>query len=204
VCGSNFTVAGKDYYRCAGQRGRGTCHNTLSIRRSALEEAVLSVIQNQLLTEDLTKLFVTEFESELQRLSEGANRKAAQAAERLNDVDRQLHALAQNMLVSEASPTLHRMLSELEQEKANLEAMRPIEPMTAQILPHPTLLRRFHEKLHDLSAALNDKTVRPQAAELIGELIIESVTIYPGERPEAEVSANIADLIRFAANENGP
>jgi hypothetical protein len=48
---------------------------------------------------------------------------------------------------------------------------------------------------------MSDNAVRSQAAELIGELI-ESVKIYPGERPEAKVSANITDLIGFAANEN--
>ena len=54
-----------------------------------------------------------------------------------------------------------------------------------------------------MEVALSDDAVRSQAAELIGELI-ESVMIYPGERPEAEVAANITDLIRFAANENSP
>lgn len=36
VCGSSFTLAGKDYYRCAGQRERGTCTNATSVRRKPL------------------------------------------------------------------------------------------------------------------------------------------------------------------------
>jgi len=62
ACGSNSTIAGKDYYRCAGARERGTCHNTLPIRRSALEQAVLSVIQHRLITPELAELFAAEFQ----------------------------------------------------------------------------------------------------------------------------------------------
>jgi len=29
-CGSNYVISGKDYYRCAGQKERGTCVNNLS------------------------------------------------------------------------------------------------------------------------------------------------------------------------------
>jgi hypothetical protein len=27
TCGSNYTISGKDYYRCAGEKERGTCGN---------------------------------------------------------------------------------------------------------------------------------------------------------------------------------
>jgi site-specific DNA recombinase len=33
-CCSNYTISGKNYYRCAGQKERGTCGNTVSVRRS--------------------------------------------------------------------------------------------------------------------------------------------------------------------------
>ena len=116
-------------------------------------------------------------------------------------MDRKIEILAQNMLVSEGSPTLHRMLAELEQERTRLSEGRPLELPTAEILPHPALLERFAQKIGNLREALSDEGVRPRAAELIGQLI-ESVTIYPGERLEGEVSANIVDVIRYAANEN--
>src|SRR5690606_11442256 len=154
ACGSNFTIAGKDYYRCAGARERGTCHNTLSIRRARIEQVALSVIRNQLLTEELTELFVAEFEAEVRRLAEDADREAANAYARLSEIDRQVQVLARNMLVSEASPALHRLLRELEQEKAQLETLAPSRPATAQILPHPTLLQRFRTKLDQLAEAL--------------------------------------------------
>ena len=34
--------------------------------------------------------------------------------------------------------------------------------------------------------------------------LIQSVTIYPGEGPNAEVSADITDMLDFAADEHDP
>lgn len=51
-CGSNYTISGKDYYRCAGQKERGTCGNRLSVRKGPLETATLAVLQEHLLTEE--------------------------------------------------------------------------------------------------------------------------------------------------------
>ncbi|WP_161792427.1 zinc ribbon domain-containing protein [Croceibacterium mercuriale] len=59
-CGSNFTFAGKDYYGCAGARERGTCKNLVSIRREPLEHAMVSVLQPNLHTLALAKLFSQE------------------------------------------------------------------------------------------------------------------------------------------------
>ena len=122
-CGSYFTIPGKDYYRCAGARERGTCPNTLSLRRDTIESAVLSVLEDNFLEPDLAEMFVTEFSKELARRAEGAESQGVQTAQRLVEVNQQIVMLSRNMLVSEASPSLHKMLTELEQGKARLEAV---------------------------------------------------------------------------------
>ena len=102
-----------------------------------------------------------------------------QTAPRLVEVNRQIDMLLRNILVSGASPSLHRMLAELEQEKARLAAVTSSEPIEAEIIHHPVLLQTFKEKVRKLRTALNDDSVR---AELIGELI-QSIPINGGERP---------------------
>ncbi|WP_126665601.1 recombinase family protein [Croceibacterium ferulae] len=201
-CGSNFTSAGKDYYRCAGARERGTCQNLVSIRRGPLEHAVLSVLQHHLLTPELAELFAHEFRKEVARLSNGADERAAKAAVRLSEVTVQIETLAHNMVLSAASPALHRLLGNLEREKAELENLPEYAPrVTGEILPHPMLLKLYQEKVADLAAALSDDSVRTQAAETIARLI-DSVTIHPGAEPEAEVVAEIGKLVGFAINDN--
>lgn len=52
-CGSNYTISGQDYYRCAGQKERGTCGNTLSVRKGTLPAArVMGADLDRLASED--------------------------------------------------------------------------------------------------------------------------------------------------------
>ena len=139
-------------------------------------------------------------------MSEAGNRDDDEASARLTVVKREIDNLAANMLLGVASPTLLNMLGEREVEKARLEtalASRLMARPGATVLPHPALLRLFQQKVGALRAALDQDTVRGEAAEILSTLI-ESVTIYPdGENgPEAEVVAKAADLLAFATNDN--
>ena len=138
-CGSSYTISGKDYYRCTGQKERGTCENTVSVRKGPLEAATLAVLHHHLLTEDHAQLFADEFRREVARVTRAKTRDVDEASARLKDVEHEIENLAANMLTGVASPTLLRMLSEREAEKARLE--RVAAPMAA-ILPHPSLLRK--------------------------------------------------------------
>ena len=206
-CGSGYTISGKDYYRCAGQKERGTCSNAVSIRKQPLETATLAILQHHLLTEDHAQLFAAEFQREVARLTQASRRESEEAGDRLAIVGREIHNLTANMLSGVASPTLLRMLGEREVEKARLEALlaagRPAAS-AASILPHTTLLRLFERKVGALRGALDREQVRGEAAEILATLI-ESVTIYPSDGkagPEAEVVAKLGNLMAFATNDN--
>ena len=205
-CGSGYTISGKDYYRCAGQKERGTCSNTVSVRRGPLETATLSILQHQLLTEDHARLFAEEFRREMARLKSTSARQDQSIIERLAVVTCEIGMLAANMLAAVASPALLKLLAEREAEKARLEGQLSTPTMVAPsdtILPHPALLQLFQEKVRRLRETLDTETVRGEAAEILSTLI-ESVTIYPEGKggPEAEVVAKVADLIAFATNDN--
>ncbi|WP_408642050.1 recombinase family protein [Sphingomonas radiodurans] len=205
-CGSGYTITGKDYYRCAGQKERGTCSNTVSVRKGPLETAALSVLQHHLLTEDHAQLFAEEFRREMARLADSTVQKDQASADRLAVVSNEIDNLAANMLTGVLSPTLIRLLGDREAEKDRLEMLltrNAASVPTATVLPHPALLRRFEEKVGKLRETLDDEPIRGEAAEIISTLI-ESVTIYPdGEHgPEAEVVAKVADLLTWATNDN--
>ena len=51
---------------------------------------------------------------------------------------------------------------------------------------------------YDLRSALDDERVNTQAAEILS-LLIRSITIHPGENAKAEVSADVVDLMSYAA-----
>ena len=205
-CGSGYTISGKDYYRCAGQKERGSCSNTVSVRKGPLETATLSILQHRLLTEDHARLFAEEFKREMARLTSTSVRQDQLVIDRLAIVTREIDNLAANMLAAVASPDLLKLLAHREAEKARLEgqlsAPTTVVP-SATILPHPELLQLFEDKVARLRETLDTETVRGEASEILSTLI-ESVTIYPGGKhgPEAEVVAKVADLITWATNDN--
>ena len=205
-CGSGYTISGKDYYRCAGQKERGTCSNTVSVRKGPLETATLSTLQHQLLTEDHARLFAEEFQREMARLTSMSARQDRSIIDRLAVVTREIDTLAANMLAAVASPALLKLLGDREAEKARLEGQLST-PTTvapgATILSHPAVQQLFKEKVSRLREALDAETVRGEAAEILSTLI-ESVTIYPDGKdgPEAEVVAKVSDLITWATNDD--
>ena len=143
-CGSNYTISGKDYYQCAGQKERGTCGNTVSVRKAPLETATLSVLQHGLLTDEHAQLFVEEFQRESERLTRQEGQRDDATADRLAIVNRDLDNLTANLLSGILSPTLQKLLGEREAEKARLEARLTTSPVAAARLMTlcPSLLMR--------------------------------------------------------------
>ncbi len=208
VCGSNFTISGKDYYRCAGAKERGTCSNRSAVRVTPLENAVLATLQKQLLTAEMAEMFVTEFRRELAKLAKDTDDVEREAQRRLRTIEAELATLSENLLAGVVGPTIMEMISKREAERVTLisRLVARASPMKADILPHPVLLRRFEEKVARLREALNDDAVRAEAAKTIRSLI-ESVTIHPGlpdGTVDAEVSAVTGLLLTYAQDAKNP
>ncbi|WP_436286797.1 recombinase family protein [Sphingomonas trueperi] len=207
-CGSNYTISGKDYYRCAGQKERGTCGNEISVRKGPLETATLAILQEHLLTEDHARLFAEEFEREARRLGqrEGCHQDAAEV--RLKQLETELANLYQNLLAGLASPALRSMIADREAEKSRLESSSrgsATNGNTARSVlpPHGELRKQFRAKVAELRASLDNDAARPEAAEILSRLV-ESVTIFPDEPdgPQAEVVAKVENLVAYATNDN--
>ncbi|WP_409349164.1 zinc ribbon domain-containing protein [Sphingomonas sp. BK481] len=205
-CSANYTISGKDYYRCAGQKERGTCRNRVSVRKGPLETATLAILQEHLLTDEHVRVFIEEFERELQQLTRQDMGKHDAAQKRLKQVTTEIENLYQNLLAGLASPALRAMIAEREAEKVRREArggaVHDRKP-TAILLPHPVLAEQFRSKVASLRQSLDDTSIRTEAAAVLSTLI-ESVTIYPDELggPESEVMARVSDLMAFATNDN--
>ena len=204
-CGANYTIVGKDYYRCARNRERGTCDNSTSVRVAVVEEAALSALQSRLLTPELAKVFVEEFTREVARLTQTRGEREERVRARLAELEREIANLASNLLAGVVSSTLANMLAGREAEKAGLEAeLRAEATPETPILPHPALLRRFEVKVARIREALNEPAVRAEAAQTIRSLV-ESVTISVAEEGVvADVEASVSALIDFAANDSAP
>ncbi len=157
TCGSSYTMAGKDYYRCARNRERGTCDNAASVRVAAVEDAVLlSALQTELLTPDLVRLFSEEFQREVERLTRNRDEFEPEARARLAELEVEIGNLAQHFLAGAVSPTLASMLGEREAEKARLMLRLSTRPSASStVVAHPTLVATYERKgIHPVRAAL--------------------------------------------------
>nr|WP_277924017.1 zinc ribbon domain-containing protein [Sphingomonas hankookensis] len=203
VCGLNYTISGKDYYRCAGHKKRGTCSNTVSVRRASLEHATLAVFQHHLFTPDHARIFADELTRELDRLSRHAGGRDDALSERQAVVTAEIANLGANMLAGVISETLTKLLVEREAEKQWLKAQIQLQPRVETItLRAPAdLTALFAAKAQRLTETPNEDKICGEAAEILSRLI-ESVTIYSGAggSAEAKVVAKIGDLVAFAPN----
>lgn len=137
-CGSNYVISGKDYYRCAGHKERGTCGNNVSVRKEPLETAVLSVLQSRLLTPEHVRTFVDEFKREVARLERADVGAGDRDGERLVQVDREIANLTANLLAGVVGPTLQKALADREAEREILATRLGRKAFPRKPLPLPT------------------------------------------------------------------
>ena len=207
VCGANYVVGSKDYYRCASVKERGTCGNSASVRIDRIEGLVLSTLQSELLTDEHARLFAVEFNRELERLRRDDRSRQDDVVQRIAILDGEIENLTANMLAGVVSPTVARMLAEREGEVAVLRTrLTKGDTDMPKVLPHPALRARFEARVADLRASLSDPENRAEVAKVLAELV-EEVVVYPAsaEAPvEIEVAASAAKLIEFGNAESQP
>ncbi len=207
VCGANYVVGSGDYYRCASVKERGTCGNHTTVQIARIEDIALSTLQSELLTDEHARLFATEFNREVDRLRKEERSRDADLTERLAQLDTEIEKLAANMLSGVVSPTIARMLAAREDERDGLSRrLQRTNEAGPTILPHPTLRKRFEERVASLRASLSDPENRPEVAKTLTKLIKEVVIRPAGDtgETEAEVTSSLAKLIGFANDKSRP
>lgn len=178
-CGGAYTLVGKHHYGCADVRNRGTCDNRLTIRRDQLEEQVLSGLKEHLLSPDLIGVFVDEYRKEWNRLiREEEGRKAGKQAER-SRIDRQIAHLIEAVKAGLFHASMNEELSRLEARKLEL-ALSVTDDHPAPPRLHPALAATYRAKVANLTEALNDPTLKDEAAEAIRSLLQE-IRLIPGD-----------------------
>ncbi|QWC58414.1 hypothetical protein F7D01_10780 [Erythrobacter sp. 3-20A1M] len=199
ACGGNFVINGKDYYRCASNR-EGGCESALSIRKSVIEEAALSVIRERLLTSEMAELFAVEFSKEVERLRASENSDGTRLETQIAVLDFEIKNIARHFTKGAVSDTLLGMLNEREAQKRDLEdrLSRLGTVKQAEVLPHPVLLERYREKVKTAHLALSDETVREEASETLRSLLDKIVIIRDDRSLFAEFVSDPSKIIDFA------
>ena len=92
-CGGGYTILGKDRHGCAIRRGKGTCSNSSTIKRQAVERRLMGGLLERMLTPELIATFVGSFEAELASLEKSKRNTRRIAADMPAKVQRRLEGV---------------------------------------------------------------------------------------------------------------
>jgi len=179
ACGGGYTLVGRIHYGCANSRNRGTCDNRLTIRRDVLEETVLSGLRDNLLHPDLVREFVAEYQREFNRLRQGEEAAHDVKRQELAKVQREIANIIEAVKAGLFAPSMKDELTALETRKEMLIA-ETAEAKEEMPRLHPGLAEIYRKKVADLTEALNDDSLRTEAAEVLRSLI-ERINLIPRE-----------------------
>jgi site-specific DNA recombinase len=207
VCGGAYTMRSSDRLGCVAHREKGTCNNNHTVLLAELQSRVLGGLKERMLAPELFAEFVKEYRRVLKRLQtdQGEKRESVfrQLATVMNRIARVVDAIADGT----ASAALKAKLSELELEKARLEAEQQAINDTVSVPDiHPNLPELYRRRVADIERALTETEAERAAASEILRSLIECIVVYPGaHRGETviAVEGSIPAILDFANRRQG-
>ncbi len=196
ACGAGYTIIGKDRYGCAARKARGTCANSRTLKRQAIEARVLAGLKDRLMAPDLVAEFVAEFQAEVNRAARAAERRAAATRRDLAAVERRIAGILTAIEDGNYNPTLTARLTELEARKTTLEAdLAAAAGPPPVVRLHPNLPAVYRDNVARLEQALDTDGTRAEAAEIIRGLIDRIVLTPTDDGLAAELHGDLAEIL---------
>jgi site-specific DNA recombinase len=207
VCGGGIVHFNKVYIGCANARNKGTCDNKATIRRDALENAVLDGLQNRLMEPARTRIFCEEYARAMNRLHAEHNAQRTADADALSKAERDLARLVQALIDGVPASAIREKMAELEARRDALRG-RLAASKDQGIRLHPNMAEYYRTQIADLRAALTEAGSRTQAAEIVRKLVdrIELSPVVRCGRKTLSVSlyGRLAGILTMATKAKAP
>ncbi len=196
-CSGPLSSIGKDYMACSRARRFGTCTNKASIRRSVLEEAVLSALKDNLMKPHLVEEFVAACQKEINTTAAAASAEREASERQLSKVKKQIDTIIDSIVNGYRSESLKQRLEDMEARREHLE--RQInKPKPTKVRFHPRLPDLYRKKVGRLADSLAEPGIRDEAVTLLRELI-EEVKVSPTENGwDVEIKGEVGRMVNLA------
>ena len=174
VCGGSYSMRGQDRYGCSNHIMIGTCSNGRGIRRSVIEERVLSGLKDRLMAPEVAAEAMRAYAGETNRINR--ERRASGASER-----KERAGVEKKIAVIEDGGYVRGMvdrLRELEARQDELNERLSAEPADLPDI-HPNIADIYRRKVARLAEALDHPEDRDAAASAIRGLI-GRIVLTPG------------------------
>ena len=201
-CGASYTMCGAHSYGCAANvnRGEAVCANRTRLSKKLLETKVLSLIQNDLLSEEAVQLFIKETETCLKAKRSTQKPEIELHKRRLAEIEKGIGNIMAAIRAGIITPATKNELERLEAEKVKAqEAMQSSVDMAEIITSYlPQAAERYQAMVADLKNVLQEDVA--QARECLKTLLgpIKLSPTMDGKGLQAELRHSTEGLINMA------
>ena len=187
-CGGPYALRGQDRYACSNHVMNGSCSNSRSIIRAALEARMLEGLRARLMAPEIAAEAMRAYAEETNRLNR--ERRAGSQADRceLDKITRSIKEIVAFVENGSGSRALLARLRELEAREDEVTERLSRAPVDIPDI-HPNVAGIYRRKVERLAAALQHPQERDEAAEAIRALI-DHITLTPGPR-RGEIAATL-------------
>ncbi len=187
-CGGPYALRGQDRYACSNHVVNGSCTNSRTITRAALETRMLDGLGERLMAPEVAAEAMRAYAEETNRLNR--ERRSSGEADRktLAEVEKRLNEMVTVIEEGGYSRSLMARLRELEAQQDELTDRLS---RAAVDLPdmHANVAGIYRRKVERLAAALEQPHERDEAAEAIRALI-DRIVLTPGPK-RGEIAATL-------------
>jgi DNA invertase Pin-like site-specific DNA recombinase len=189
-CGGNFIIVNRTSYGCARHKDRGTsvCTNKLLVRRTIVEDRLLTGIKQEMLNDANYRTF----EQHVRQLLDQTRPDTGQAKRAIKDAEKEINnimdAIRQGIITPSTRQALEESEQKLQQAKDQMAALQAYQP--TQMLP------RLRETYQRLVSELENIHDIPAARRAISE-ITGKIKLIPGEKgltAEIQGAGNALDV----------
>jgi len=179
-CGGPYALRGQDRYACSNHVMNGSCANSRTIAREALEERMLAGLRERLMAPEVAAAAMRSYAEETNRLNR--ERRSSGDADRkaLADIEKKLKEIVTAIEDGGYSRPLMARLQDLEAKQNELTERLSRAPVDIPDI-HPNVAGIYRRKVERLAEALQRPQERDEAAAAIRALI-ERITLTPGPK----------------------
>ncbi len=187
-CGGPFSLRGQDRYACSNHVMNGSCANSRTIAREALEARMLDGLRERLMAPEIAAEAMRAYAEETNRLNRERRSSGSTDRKALTDVGKKLQEIVAAIEDGGYSRPLMTRLRELEAKQDELTERLSRAPVDIPDI-HPNVGGIYRRKVERLAEALQHPQEHDEAADAIRALI-ERITLTPGAK-RGEIAATL-------------
>lgn len=205
-CGASMIVVRDDRVGCSARINRKMCDNRRTIRLAEIEQRILKVLQEHLLSPDVVATAIETYRIERECLVKSQAKLRRSAERDLAAVARKISGVIAAIEAGGDPRSLATRINELETERRAIESRLRSRGADEVLALHPATAERYRQRVAEIHVALSkgDDAGR-EAVELVRELI-DRIVVRPGDDGEPmklELVGNVAALLEEQSPNRG-